>query len=59
MILFSGMYLTDLTYINTIHPCTGGLDVERSNKVSLAFIITSLLSERWEKTLFIYVFNPI
>lgn len=31
---FLGMFLTDLTYINTIHPCTGGLDIERSNKMN-------------------------
>ena len=31
-----GMYLTDLTYINTLHPFTGGLDTERTLKVRFA-----------------------
>ena len=31
---YLGMYLTDLTYINTIHPCTGGLDTERTEKMN-------------------------
>ena len=33
------MYLTDLTYINTVHPCTGGLDISRNNKVKIVGVI--------------------
>ncbi|KAK3700096.1 hypothetical protein QZH41_015050, partial [Actinostola sp. cb2023] len=28
-----GMYLTDLTYVDTMHPSTGGMDKERTKKV--------------------------
>ena len=31
---YLGMYLTDLTYINTIHPNTGGLDEVRCEKMN-------------------------
>lgn len=34
-----GMYLTDLTYINTLHPFTGGLDTERTLKVWFALLV--------------------
>ena len=34
-----GMYLTDLTYINTLHPFTGGLDTERTIKVWFAWFV--------------------
>ena len=31
--LFPGIYLTDLTYLDTVHPTTGGLDKDRNQKV--------------------------
>lgn len=31
---YLGMYLTDLTYVDTIHPNTGGLDDERTRKMN-------------------------
>lgn len=34
-----GMYLTDLTYINTLHPFTGGLDTARTLKVWFALLV--------------------
>jgi hypothetical protein len=31
--LVSGMYLTDIMYIDTIYPSTGGMDKQRTKKV--------------------------